>query len=173
MRNLLIPQIQRKFWSSFPTSFPFFADEDLGWDSDELAYGLTCDMHESNTHYLLSFDMPGMKKEEIKVELRGNVLTVTGKRSEEIEAKGEEVYRSERKYGEFYRNITLPSEVTADAVEAEYMDGVLRVAVPKVKSANIKRVPIAEAKSGGLLAKLFSDRKPKEIAAKTEKRAHS
>jgi HSP20 family protein len=81
--------------------------------------------------------------------------------------KVRESSRTERKYGEFYRTITLPSEVSADAVEAEYMDGVLRVAVPKVKSANLKRVPIAEAKSGGLLAKLFSDRKPKEYCCKS------
>jgi hypothetical protein len=53
MRNLLIRQLQRNFWSSFPTSFPFFADEDLAREGDDFAYGLTCDMHGSSTHYLL------------------------------------------------------------------------------------------------------------------------
>ncbi len=104
----------------------------------------SCDTVESDTHYLFSFDVPGMPKEDIKVEITENTLVVSGERKETSRVKGKSGGYTERYYGKFSRSFTLPSAVNADRTEAEYKDGVLRISVPKVESAKPKEIKIGE-----------------------------
>jgi HSP20 family protein len=76
----------------------------------------------------LSIDLPGMKSEEIKVEMRDGSLTISGERKEE---KGKAVHRVERSYGSFCRRIPLPAKLEVGKIEANFADGVLSVTLPE------------------------------------------
>ena len=88
-------------------------------------------------------DLPGMKKDDVKVEVENNVLTISGERNDENEESREGFYRSERSYGQFYRAIPLPEGVNADQCEATFKDGVLEVSLkaPRQREKS-KQIPI-------------------------------
>jgi HSP20 family protein len=79
--------------------------------------------------FVVRADLPGMKKDDVKVEVENNVLTISGERTDENEENREGFYRSERSYGQFYRAIPLPEGVTADQCDATFKDGVLEVSL--------------------------------------------
>ncbi|MBI3544058.1 MAG: Hsp20/alpha crystallin family protein [Deltaproteobacteria bacterium] len=107
------------------------------------------DVEEKDNHYLLRFDMPGVKKGDIKIELQDNVLTISGERRDEREEKDKDrTIRSERFYGVFQRSFTLPPGIKAEQLEADYRDGVLHVAVPKIEVATSQQIKIGEGKAG-------------------------
>ncbi len=124
----------------------------------ELNFAPACTFSETDSHYLLSFDVPGVKKEDLKIELRGHTLIVSGERKEEWEQKKQNQYRSESNYGSFQRAIELAEDVKSDQVEAQFDNGVLRVAVPKTKASRAETIKIAEGKTG-IWEKLLSHKK--------------
>jgi HSP20 family protein len=95
----------------------------------------SCDVIEKDGKYLLSLDLPGMKKEDIKLELKDGVLTLSGERREDHEEKKGGYRRIERFRGSFERTFWLPEGVKPEQVEANYADGVLRISVPKAGGA--------------------------------------
>jgi len=94
---------------------------------------------------LVTAELPGMKKEDVKVHIDGDTLVVEGERKQEKEEKREGYYHSERSYGKFYRSILLPEGEIADQSNAQFNNGVLEVTVPipeaKPKS---KEIPVQE-----------------------------
>lgn len=84
----------------------------------------------TNGNFVVTAELPGLAKDEIKVEVIENALVIEGERKREKEEKGEEFYRSERYYGRFYRSIPLPKGAQADAIKAELTNGVLEVVIP-------------------------------------------
>jgi HSP20 family protein len=101
-----------------------------------------CNLAETEAHYEVTVELPGMKPEEFNVELRNGELWITGERKEEKEEKGKTWHRMERRYGEFRRVFRLPLAVEEEKVTAEYKEGILRVTVPKVAEAKPKRVEV-------------------------------
>ena len=85
-----------------------------------------------------------MKKEDINIEIKDNVLTVSGERKYEKKEENEKYHRIERSYGKFSRSISLPQGVTEDQVKASFSDGVLEVSFPKpeVKKPEAKKIAI-------------------------------
>jgi len=83
-------------------------------------------------------DLPGLRKEDVNVEIEDGMLTISGHRSEEEVEDRDDFYRSERSYGEFFRALSLPEGVTGDACEATFKDGVLEVSVPLPKQPERK-----------------------------------
>lgn len=107
-----------------------------------------CDIQEKDTHFFLSFDVPGMTKDDVKVEMQGNQLHVYGERKQEhVEEKGRR-FESERSYGAFERWLTLPANVKAEGIEARVENGVLQIAIPKSEVAKSKEIKVGEGKSG-------------------------
>jgi HSP20 family protein len=91
----------------------------------------TIDIEEDNENYLVKAELPGIKKEEIKISVRGNLLMLSGERKHTSETKNKIFHRIECSYGRFSRTITLPSDVDAEKIKATYKDGILTVTLPK------------------------------------------
>lgn len=117
-----------------------------------------CEVSETDEHYLMSVDLPGMKKEDIKIEVSDNVLTVSGERKRESSEKGQRVQHYEKSYGFFKRSFSLPSSIEADKVEARYEDGVVELYLPKVQAAKPRHIEIQSGKSG-IFDKLLGSKK--------------
>ena len=111
----------------------------------------SCDMTETKDHYVVAFDMPGVKKENIKIEVLGNQLVISGERQRGMKFQdGEASLRHERSYGKFERTFALPISINTDKVEAHYEDGVLNVALPKAESAKARTVQIQSGQASFL-----------------------
>jgi len=97
-----------------------------------------------NGNFVVKAELPGLTKEEVKVEVIENALVIEGERKREKEEKGEEYYRCERYYGEFYRSIPLPKGAKTEEIKAELTNGILEVTipVPEAKPAT-KQIPIS------------------------------
>lgn len=100
------------------------------------------DVIETDKEIVLKAELPGVKKEDVSVELDGNALTIRGERKEEKEEKGRKLHRVERFYGAFMRSFTLPESVDAKAIKAEMKDGVLEVHLPKTEAPERKPTKI-------------------------------
>ena len=131
----------------------------------ESVFTPSCDIQETESHYLMIFDLPGVKKEDIKIEMTGNELCVSGERKEEHEAKTASRHRVERSYGSFSRSFSLPQGIKPDQIETDYQNGVLRIAVPKLETAKTHKILIAE--KPGLFQRLLGHKKEEAGKAKT------
>jgi HSP20 family protein len=100
------------------------------------------DIQETDKEYAVKVDLPDVKKEDIKVELVNGSLSIHGERRQEREEKGKRFHRIERQYGQFMRRFTLPGEVDAAKVQADFKEGVLRVTLPKTAVATPKPVEV-------------------------------
>ena len=104
------------------------------------------DVFEKDNRLFTKVDLPGVKKEDVKVEVTDGQLAISGERKSEVEEKKEDFYRCEREYGSFYRAVPLPEGVKFEDVKATFTDGVLEVSVPlPVKAeAKVHKVDIQE-----------------------------
>jgi HSP20 family protein len=100
------------------------------------------DLVETDEHFILKADLPGMTEDDVTIELENNVLTVAGERKTEHEEKHEGYYRLERATGAFSRALTLPEGIDPEAVNASFDNGVLEVRIPKPEQAKPRRVQI-------------------------------
>jgi HSP20 family protein len=101
------------------------------------------DLVETDEHFVLRADLPGVDENDVKVELEDNVLTISGERRHEQEVKNGGYYRIERASGAFARTLTLPEGVDAEAVQASFDKGVLEVRIPKPAERKPRRVAIS------------------------------
>jgi HSP20 family protein len=102
------------------------------------------DLAESDDHLVLHADLPGMSEDDIDIEVKDGVLTISGERKAEHEEKAAGFHRVERAFGSFSRSVSLPDGVDAKSVEANFADGVLEVKVPKPEEAQPTRVQIGK-----------------------------
>ncbi len=100
------------------------------------------DLLEEKEQYILKADLPGIKKEDIKISFEHGVLRIDGERTSESEHKDRQVHRSERSYGRFVRVINLGTDVDQNKIHANYKDGILEVIVPKSERAKPKSIDI-------------------------------
>lgn len=100
------------------------------------------DIAEKDNSFELHMDVPGMEAKDLDIQVQGNTVTVSGSRKEEKEEKGKTFHRVERRSGSFSRTITLPCDVTAKEVAAEYTNGVLNVVLPKCEKAKPNKITV-------------------------------
>lgn len=100
------------------------------------------DIQETDDALVLRAELPGLKREDLHITLENSILTISGERKFEKNAKGESYHRIERSYGAFSRAFTLPAHVKSDKVEATFNDGVLTVKLPKLEEAKARRIEI-------------------------------
>jgi HSP20 family protein len=102
------------------------------------------DLVETDDSLVLRGDLPGMTEDDVDIEIKDNILTVSGERKSESEQSGEGYHRVERAFGSFSRSLTLPQGVDAGRVEAKFENGVLEVRIPKPAEAKPTRVQIGK-----------------------------
>jgi HSP20 family protein len=100
------------------------------------------DICETDKDYSITADLPGLTKDEIKVNYQDGVLSIYGEKRHEKEEKNKNYHRVERGYGAFERSFRLPSRIAADRIDAKYKDGVLTLTLPKTEEARPKEIPI-------------------------------
>ena len=103
------------------------------------------DVSETDNTVEIKTDLPGVKAEEVNIEIRDNLLTISGEHSEEKESEGgngRKYHRVERRTGSFSRSVRLPCDVQQDKVDAELKDGVLTLTMPKAEEARAHRIPV-------------------------------
>lgn len=102
------------------------------------------DIFEEGDNFVVKAEIPGLKKEDIEVNLTGDMITISGEKKKEEKVEKKDYYRVERSYGSFTRSFRLPKEVQTDKAKATFNDGVLEVKVPKTEEAKKKetKVPI-------------------------------
>lgn len=103
------------------------------------------DITEDDKEYIVKAEIPDMKKEDIKINVHDDVLSISGDRKYEKEEKGKKYHRVERAYGSFMRSFTLPEDADGSKVNAEYKDGVLKVHLPKSEKAKQKTIEVKVA----------------------------
>jgi len=119
----------------------FFPGEE-GWMKPMAGFTPKLDLVESEGAFEVTVDLPGMKPEEVNVELKNGQLWITGEMKEEKEEEGKTYHRVERHYGEFRRILPLPTAVKEDEIEAKFTEGVLKITVPKSEEAKAKHIEV-------------------------------
>jgi HSP20 family protein len=110
--------------------------------SGERRWAPTVDLVEEDDKLVLRADVPGIKPDDVKIEVEDDVLTISGEHTEEKEEKGKRYARRERRSGSFSRSISLPKGVKPDDIEAECKDGVCEVTIPLPAGAKKNAVTI-------------------------------
>jgi HSP20 family protein len=107
-------------------------------------HSMRMDVVERDDHYAVHVDLPGVPKEEVKISLEGEVLTIAAQRTEVRNEEHENYHLKERKYGKMSRSIRLPKDANFDNVEAKFNNGELEINIPRVtkKSEKIKTIDI-------------------------------
>lgn len=131
-------ELMRRFWQDPWGSSLLDSPLLAGW-------GPRMEMSETDKDVSLRFELPGVRPEDVDIQVCGNVLTVRGEKgSQRQEQRGHSVY-SERSFGRFSRSVQLPSTVDPERVDASYKDGILTVTLAKRPDAKVRRVKVRKA----------------------------
>ncbi|REJ64827.1 MAG: Hsp20/alpha crystallin family protein [Planctomycetota bacterium] len=143
----LRPQSSRGMFRPFGEDFSeffnrFLAPEGGSWLAESMAASM--DVAETDNSVEVKLDLPGVKPEDISVEVHNGVLMVRGERKDEEDEQDEKrnYHRVERRYGSFSRTVTLPSAVRDEEAVADFKDGVLTIVFPKVEEAKARRIKV-------------------------------
>lgn len=121
-----------------------------------------CDVSETPDSFLLSFDMPGLKKEDISIEVNGRHLIVSGERKRESASETNGNYRVERSFGKFSRTFDLPENANFENIAADYENGELKIAIPKAERGKARKIEIGDANKGFL--KRITEKKEAKVS---------
>ena len=111
-------------------------------EGDAPAWTPLANISETETEYLIKAELPEVSKEDVKVTVDENVMTISGERRKEAEHKDEKVHRVESFYGSFSRSFRLPEDADVTAIQAESRNGVLKVRVPKTPAPKPRTVEV-------------------------------
>lgn len=123
----------RKSFEQLSRTFNALEDQELQKD---IQFIPAVNTREGDDAYYIEVDLPGVKKEDINIDVHDNILTVSGERKIEKERKDDEFYRVESFYGKFERSFTLPEDVDSDKIEAKDENGVLLITIPKAQQVD-------------------------------------
>lgn len=121
-----------------------------------------CEIEESENHVIVALDMPGIPKDQIKVEVIDGQVAILGERRTERKGAEKAAWHSERSYGKFYRSFALPSGLDAERIEASYQDGVLQLYIPKAESAKPRQIKVSNSSSSGFFGRLLGQSSAKD-----------
>jgi HSP20 family protein len=116
----------------------------LDWPFSERKAWPSLDIAEDENAFLVTAEIPGVKAEEIDINVHGNMLTISGEKKLEQEKKEKGYYHLERKYGSFRREVALPSDVDSEKIDAAYKNGILSITLPKTEKSKAVKVKVKE-----------------------------
>lgn len=129
-------------------NFPTFFETDFEpfrMELENVQWIPQIEMLQNNGQFMVRADLPGLTKDDVKVELTDETLTISGERKEEKEEKREGFYRTERSYGSFYRQIPLPEGALTENAVATFRNGVLEITMPAQKiETPVRKLEIKE-----------------------------
>lgn len=117
-----------------------------GQGRPEATYAPACEIADEEKAYTISMDVPGLKKEDLDIEVRDNHLFISGERKFTEKTEKNNVVRSERRYGKFSRAFSIPQNVNTELIQARFEDGVLELTLPKEEKSQIKKITISDWK---------------------------
>ena len=135
-----VETLQNRINRMFEDSFGRTRDPD-----DEMAlcaWRPPVDIYESENGIVLAAELPGVGKENISVEVKDNILTLTGERTVDPKIKDKNFYRQERCYGTFQRSFTLQQNIQPHLIKATFKDGVLEIEIPKPEEEQPKQITV-------------------------------
>lgn len=138
----LSPQQSLRPWM-FSEDFDTAVNKWINGSAAKTGFNPAVDVRESEEAYLVEADIPGLKKEDIQIEVLDDTVTVQGTRKDEREDKKENYHRVERTYGTFKRSFKIPGGFQQDKVKAVFADGVLRLTLPKQEAQKPKMVEVS------------------------------
>lgn len=100
------------------------------------------DVSETPEHLTLRLEVPGLSREDVKISVENNTLTVRGEKKQETSSEDENFFRAERTYGAFERSFSLPTHVNSDDVKASLQDGILTIRFPRREEAKAREIAI-------------------------------
>jgi len=100
------------------------------------------DITEGDNEFIVKVELPGVKKDDVKITLESNILTIKGEKKQDGEEKKQDYHRVERSYGAFQRSFNLPTAVKAEKIDAVYNDGILSISIPKAEEAKPKQIEV-------------------------------
>lgn len=115
------------------------------WDDQETTWTPAVDVLENDEEFLFEVELPGMKREDVKVTVEGDHLVINGERKWNREEEKERIHRKERFYGSFRRELRIPAKVDPDRIEAKFHDGVLEVHMPVLEIAKPRVLEVTAA----------------------------
>jgi HSP20 family protein len=122
--------------------FDSFFRTDWSEDAAPSVWAPATDVVEHPGDYVVKAELPGVSRDDVKLTLQDNMLTIRGEKKQEKESKEGGYHRVERSYGSFQRSFTLPSTVRADRIEASFKDGILTVTLPKSEETKPKQIDV-------------------------------
>jgi HSP20 family protein len=134
--STLQDRINRLFEESFPAAGA--REEDL----NVCAWRPVVDIYDTGGAIVIKAELPGVSKENVSIEIKGNTLTLKGERAQDTEVEEESYYRRERCCGTFQRSFTLPDAVGAEHIKASFKDGVLKVEIAKPEQQRPKQITV-------------------------------
>lgn len=143
VRDLL--DIEREFnrmWNTLGSRFGLTRREDFDEEYENAVWMPLTDIYEDNDNYYLKVDLPGMKKDDVKIAYADGTLSISGERAEEKQSKEAQFHRIERSYGKFFRSFNIPKEIKEDKISAEFKDGQLTITIPKAEEVKPKEIEI-------------------------------
>lgn len=142
-RELL--SIEREFnkmFNSLSNRFGFGNGDDVDKEYENAVWSPSSDIYEDKENYVLTLDLPGIKKDNVKISYIDGHLNISGERKNEKESKDGTYHRVERSYGKYFRSFSLPNEIRGDKIDAEFKDGQLTITVPKAEEVKPKEIDI-------------------------------
>jgi len=129
-------EINRMFDSFFRSEIP------EGSPLAESVWTPAVDIAEDENGYIVQVELPGVAREQVKITMQDNVLSIKGEKAQENESRTSSFHRTERSYGSFERRFSLPSNVRQDSIDATFKDGILTVTLPKAEEAKPKQIEV-------------------------------
>ncbi|MBU1163087.1 MAG: Hsp20/alpha crystallin family protein [Proteobacteria bacterium] len=120
----------------------FAGSKDFEDEVSMSAWRPVVDIFDTNNAIVIKAELPGIKKDDVSVDVKDNVLTIKGERSFSKEIKEENYYRKERSFGKFQRSFTLPEAIEPAGIKANFKNGVLEIEVPKAEEKKPKQISI-------------------------------
>ena len=122
-------------YHTLPNIFERMIDDNFFYDYDNINWTPSVDINESSETFMITADLPGIKKSDIEVKVEGNVLILNAERKIDKTSSNEKYHFSERRSGTFSRSFKLPKSVKEEKITADFDNGVLSIIIPKAEDA--------------------------------------